>query len=146
STQNCHAYVAQREAQALAEFQPQVVLWVSTWERFNLVVDGRVLATGTRACGSPARRAGRESDVRLEVRRSERTAGSVRASPRGRFRPRRPRENTLSEGSALSGRGRRVGAAAAGRRALRCRGLGVARPSDAPTDPRGRLSRLTRAR
>ena len=60
STQNCHAYVAQREAQALAEFQPQVVLWVSTWERFNLVVDGRVLATGTRAWK-------RELDRRLDA-------------------------------------------------------------------------------
>ena len=46
-TDHCHALVASQETKAIAEFSPEVVLWVSTWERFPLVDHGLVLETGT---------------------------------------------------------------------------------------------------
>jgi hypothetical protein len=51
-TEHCHALVASEETKAIAEFRPEAVLWISTWERFNLVDHGLVLETGT----SPWRR------------------------------------------------------------------------------------------
>jgi hypothetical protein len=71
STQNCHSIMAERERTALAEFRPQVVLWVSTWERFNLVVHGRVLETGTA-------RWRRELDRRLDAAYHVLTAGGAK--------------------------------------------------------------------
>ncbi len=38
-----------RELDAIASFHPSVVLWISTWERFNLVENDKVLLTGTAA-------------------------------------------------------------------------------------------------
>jgi hypothetical protein len=71
STQNCHSIMAEREQTALAEFRPQVVLWVSTWERFNLVVNRRVLATGSAAWR-------RELDRRLDAAYRVLTAGGAK--------------------------------------------------------------------
>jgi hypothetical protein len=51
-TEHCHALVTSAEARAIAEFHPEAVLWVSTWERFPLVDHGLVLETGS----SPWRR------------------------------------------------------------------------------------------
>ena len=71
STQNCHSIVADRERAALADFRPQVVLWVSTWERLNLVVHRRVLETGT----APWRR---ELDRRFDAAHRLLTAGGAK--------------------------------------------------------------------
>jgi hypothetical protein len=71
STQNCHSIVAERERTALAEFRPQVVLWVSTWERLNLVVHRRVLETGTA-------RWQHELDRRLDAAYDTLTAGGAK--------------------------------------------------------------------
>jgi len=70
-TQHCHDYVNDLEQAALAEFRPQVVLWVSTWERFNLVAHGRVLDTGT----APWRR---ELGRRLDAAFDRLTVGGAR--------------------------------------------------------------------
>jgi hypothetical protein len=70
-TQHCHDYVTGLEQAALTDFRPQVVLWVSTWERFNLVVNGRVLDTGS----APWRR---ELGRRLDAAFDRLTAGGAR--------------------------------------------------------------------
>jgi peptidoglycan/LPS O-acetylase OafA/YrhL len=46
-TERCDEVVTARLSEALAGFQPQVVVWVSTWERMNLVVGDLVLETGS---------------------------------------------------------------------------------------------------
>jgi peptidoglycan/LPS O-acetylase OafA/YrhL len=71
STQDCHSIMAERERAALADFRPQVVLWVSTWERFNLVVNRRVLDTGTAAWRH-------ELDRRLDAAYRVLTAGGAK--------------------------------------------------------------------
>ena len=48
-TEKCHQIVTSREQDALARFHPNVVLWISTWERFNLVDADKVLTTGSEA-------------------------------------------------------------------------------------------------
>jgi peptidoglycan/LPS O-acetylase OafA/YrhL len=48
-TENCAYYAPTVEAEAMAEFRPDLVLWISTWERFPLVVGDRLLRTGTPA-------------------------------------------------------------------------------------------------
>ena len=70
-TQHCHDYVNGLEQAAVADFRPQVVLWVSTWERFNLVAHGRVLDTGT----APWRR---ELGRRFDAAFDRLTAGGAR--------------------------------------------------------------------
>lgn len=41
--------VDQATTRALQELQPNVVVWMSIWEKSDLVVDGRTLASGTEA-------------------------------------------------------------------------------------------------
>ncbi|MGZ4691685.1 MAG: acyltransferase family protein [Acidimicrobiia bacterium] len=48
-TEQCHRIVTGREQDALVRFHPKVVLWISTWERFNLVDQDKVLTTGSEA-------------------------------------------------------------------------------------------------
>jgi len=46
-TQICHSLVERTVGSALARSDPDVVVWFSNWERFNLVVGGRTLAANT---------------------------------------------------------------------------------------------------
>jgi hypothetical protein len=48
-TENCSFYAPTLAAKAMAEFRPDLVLWISTWERFPLVVGDKLLRTGTPA-------------------------------------------------------------------------------------------------
>ncbi len=48
-TENCPRLVSDLESRALARFRPDLVLWVSTWERFNLVEGNHLLPTGSEA-------------------------------------------------------------------------------------------------
>jgi hypothetical protein len=46
-TENCPMVTPRLELDALDRFDPDVVLWVSTWERFNFVVGDHLVRTGT---------------------------------------------------------------------------------------------------
>jgi hypothetical protein len=46
-TQVCPQLVARREQRALARAHPDVVVWLSSWERMNLRVHGRTVAAGS---------------------------------------------------------------------------------------------------
>jgi peptidoglycan/LPS O-acetylase OafA/YrhL len=46
-TENCWHWAPQVQHEALARFRPDLVLWVSTWERLNLVVGNRLVRTGS---------------------------------------------------------------------------------------------------
>jgi hypothetical protein len=48
-TENCPGLVARLEGDALAVVRPDLVLWVSTWERFNFVEGNELLPTGSPA-------------------------------------------------------------------------------------------------
>jgi hypothetical protein len=48
-TENCNRIVQGRLYEALRDFKPDVVLWVSTWERMPTVDHDKVLATGSLA-------------------------------------------------------------------------------------------------
>src|SRR4029078_11282572 len=41
-TEHCDAVVPELELRAIADFHPELVLWISTWERSNLVDHGVV--------------------------------------------------------------------------------------------------------
>jgi hypothetical protein len=48
-TEHCARYAPVIEQAALSRFRPDVVLWVSTWERMNLVVGDHLVRTGSAA-------------------------------------------------------------------------------------------------
>ena len=48
-TGSCATVVQERITEAVARFRPDVVVWVSTWERLNLVDGSRLAVTGTPA-------------------------------------------------------------------------------------------------
>ena len=48
-SERCPEMVDQATTRALQELQPNVVVWMSIWEKSDLVVDGRTLASGTEA-------------------------------------------------------------------------------------------------
>ncbi len=48
-TEHCPQMVDGLERPALADFRPDLVLWISTWERFNFVDGNQLLPTGTEA-------------------------------------------------------------------------------------------------
>jgi peptidoglycan/LPS O-acetylase OafA/YrhL len=47
-SETCHALVESTMSSALARSHPDVVVWFSSWERFNLRVGGRTIKAGTR--------------------------------------------------------------------------------------------------
>jgi hypothetical protein len=47
NSDRCPTMVRQAVGTAVAELQPDVVLWVSIWEKSDVVVDGKVLVSGT---------------------------------------------------------------------------------------------------
>jgi peptidoglycan/LPS O-acetylase OafA/YrhL len=48
-TETCSQSVKKLEGDALLSFRPDLVLWISTWERFNFVEGNQLLPTGTEA-------------------------------------------------------------------------------------------------
>jgi hypothetical protein len=70
-TERCAAFTAALEQAALDAFRPHVVLWVSTWERFNLVVGDQLVRTGSAAWRAELQR-------RLELGSRRLTAGGAR--------------------------------------------------------------------
>jgi hypothetical protein len=70
-TERCKWWAPAVQRDGLRTFAPHVVLWVSTWERLNLVVGDRVVRTGSAAWRA-------ELGRRLEVGRQRLTAGGAR--------------------------------------------------------------------
>jgi peptidoglycan/LPS O-acetylase OafA/YrhL len=67
----CHAMVDWTQANALARVQPTVVVWMSIWEKSDLVVGGRTIVAGTRAWET-------EIMARLDAALARLTAGGAR--------------------------------------------------------------------
>lgn len=70
-TERCATFTAALEQAALDTFRPRVVLWISTWERFNLVVGDQLVRTGSAAWRAELQR-------RIELGRRRLTAGGAR--------------------------------------------------------------------
>jgi hypothetical protein len=64
-TDRCHQFVDELQGEAIERFRPDVVLWISTWERFNLVEGGRLLPTGTESWKQSLQRRIGEASVRI---------------------------------------------------------------------------------
>jgi peptidoglycan/LPS O-acetylase OafA/YrhL len=48
-TERCSSWAPALQQQAITSFHPDLVLWVSTWERFNLVLGDHLVRTGSAA-------------------------------------------------------------------------------------------------
>src|SRR5262249_46981242 len=48
-TRDCPQLVDRQERRALGRAHPDLVVWLSSWERMNMRIDGRVVAAGSRS-------------------------------------------------------------------------------------------------
>jgi peptidoglycan/LPS O-acetylase OafA/YrhL len=70
-SERCHALVQWGEANALARLQPTIVVWMSTWEKSDLVSGERTIVAGTREWT-------REIMARMDAALDRLTAGGAR--------------------------------------------------------------------